>query len=108
MSSLGFRPVSWMIRILRRTFRVSFQCHRIATDSSSALSKLYKRKASSGSESAEGAGLGKQWKRSKRSGGSVSINEASSSDVSNVGDVNPSSLSTEWMFFASRFGKSKC
>lgn len=68
--SLGSLPVSAIILKLRRTFRVSLQCHLEATAGSRVCSSLCNAKALSGSVKADGGESGSLLNRLRSSGDS--------------------------------------
>lgn len=103
--SLVLRPVSLTIQRLRRTFRVSRQCHRAATMGSMVDRMEWSENAASGSTAAEGGCSGRALKSLRRWGGRVAIDLASSSDINGGSDEDLSDGLFSW---ARRFGNIKC
>lgn len=80
--SLQSLPLSLMILRLRKTFLVSFQCHRCATTGSSRVRRRWRVEAASGSVAAMGGWSGRSSYRTRKSEGRSDSASVSLSDNS--------------------------
>jgi len=83
--SLSLRPVSFIIRRLRKTFRVSLQCHRAAMVGSRADSNAWRFKAACGSTDASWAWSGRALYKSRSWGVSKDSDSAKESEMEDSG-----------------------
>jgi hypothetical protein len=98
-----------MIRRLRKTFRVSRQCHRLPRDGSSIVNSLCSESATSGSIDAEGGRSGRDWNCARRFLGMRETAPASSSDICDVSiSERVASSDTSRPDDTSRLGKMRC